>query len=100
MLTLEIVYGNFAVVIEDFDPPKQFFAFFSKAQYIWNNLQLRECKKSARFKGYGCLKFGCCIIARHHRKMRLKNMLKICLVFCKSEPRYAYKRYAYKKKHV
>ena len=30
--------------------------------------------------------------------MRLRNMLKICLVFCKSEP--AYKRYAYKKKHV
>ena len=27
-------------------------------------------------------------------------MLKICLVFWKSEPRYAYKRYAYKKKHV
>ena len=32
--------------------------------------------------------------------MRLRNMLKICLVFCKSEPRYAYKRYAYKKEHV
>ena len=32
--------------------------------------------------------------------MRLRNMLKMCLVFCKSEPRYAYKRYAYKKKHV
>ena len=31
--------------------------------------------------------------------MSLKNMLKICLVFWKSEPRYAYKRYAYKK-HV
>ena len=29
--------------------------------------------------------------------MRLRNMLKICLVFCKSEPRYAYKHYAYKK---
>ena len=29
--------------------------------------------------------------------MRLRNMLKICLVFCKSEPRYAYKRYACKK---
>ena len=27
-------------------------------------------------------------------------MLKICLVFCKSEPRYAYKLHAYKKKHV
>ena len=26
-------------------------------------------------------------------------MLKICLVFCKSEPQYAYKRYAHKK-HV
>ena len=25
-------------------------------------------------------------------------MLKICLVFWKSEPQYAYKRYAYKKK--
>ena len=24
-------------------------------------------------------------------------MLKICLVFCKSEPQYAYKRHAYKK---
>ena len=32
--------------------------------------------------------------------MRLSNMLKICLVFWKSEPRYAYKLYAYKKKHV
>ena len=27
-------------------------------------------------------------------------MLKICLVFLESEPQYAYKRYAYKKKHV
>ena len=27
-------------------------------------------------------------------------MLKICLGFLKSEPQYAYKRYAYKKKHV
>ena len=27
-------------------------------------------------------------------------MLKICLVFWKSEPQYAYKRYAYKEKHV
>ena len=30
--------------------------------------------------------------------MRLRNMLKICLVFWKSEPQYAYKLYAYKKK--
>ena len=29
--------------------------------------------------------------------MRLRNMLKICLVFWESEPQYAYKRYAYKK---
>ena len=29
--------------------------------------------------------------------MRLRNVLKICLVFWKSEPQYAYKRYAYKK---
>ena len=29
--------------------------------------------------------------------MRLRNTLKICLVFWKSEPRYVYKRYAYKK---
>ena len=27
-------------------------------------------------------------------------MLKICLVFWESEPQYAYKCYAYKKKHV
>ena len=27
-------------------------------------------------------------------------MLKICLVFWESEPQYAYKLYAYKKKHV
>ena len=27
-------------------------------------------------------------------------MLKICLVFWKSKPQYAYKRYTYKKKHV
>ena len=27
-------------------------------------------------------------------------MLKICLVFWKSEPQYAYKRYAYKKKNM
>ena len=27
-------------------------------------------------------------------------MLKICLVFWESEPQYAYKGYAYKKKHV
>ena len=31
--------------------------------------------------------------------MRLSNMLKICLVFWKSEPQFAYKHYAYKK-HV
>ena len=30
-------------------------------------------------------------------KMRLRNMLEICLVFCKPEPQYAFKRYAYKK---
>ena len=30
--------------------------------------------------------------------MRLRNMLKICLGFWKSEPQYAYKLYAYKKK--
>ena len=29
--------------------------------------------------------------------MKLRNMLKLCLVFWKSEPQYAYKRYAYKK---
>ena len=29
--------------------------------------------------------------------MRLRNILKICLAFCKSEPQYAYKRHAYKK---
>ena len=27
-------------------------------------------------------------------------MLKMCLAFWKSEPQYAYKRYAYKKEHV
>ena len=27
-------------------------------------------------------------------------MLQICLVFWESEPQYAYKRYAYKNKHV
>ena len=27
-------------------------------------------------------------------------MLKVCLVFLKSEPQYAYKHYAYNKKHV
>ena len=31
--------------------------------------------------------------------MRLKNMLRICLVFLTSEPHYAYEQYAYKK-HV
>ena len=30
--------------------------------------------------------------------MRLRNTPKMCLVFWKSEPHYAYKRYAYKKK--
>ena len=30
--------------------------------------------------------------------MKLRNMLKICLVFLKSEPHYAYKRFAYKRK--
>ena len=32
--------------------------------------------------------------------MRLRNMLKICLVFWKSEPQCAYKRYAYKRKNM
>ena len=27
--------------------------------------------------------------------MKLRNMLKICLAFWKSQPQYAYKRYAY-----
>ena len=31
-----------------------------------------------------------------YTKMRLKNMLKICLIFWKSETQYAYKRHAYK----
>ena len=31
------------------------------------------------------------------KKIRLRNMLNICLVFWESEPQYAYKRYAYKK---
>ena len=36
----------------------------------------------------------------HYRiPWRLRNMLKICLVFSESEPQYAYKLYAYKK-HV
>ena len=34
-----------------------------------------------------------------YTKMRLRYILKICLAFWKSEPQYAYKRYAYKK-HV
>ena len=29
--------------------------------------------------------------------MRLRNMLKICLAFCKSEPQYAYKCFAHKR---
>ena len=32
--------------------------------------------------------------------MRLKNMLRLCLAFWKSEPHYAYKRYAYKRKNM
>ena len=32
-----------------------------------------------------------------YTKMRLRNLLKICLAFCKTEPQYAYKCYAYKK---
>ena len=32
--------------------------------------------------------------------MRLRNMLQICVAFWKSEPQYAYKHYAYNKKHV
>ena len=32
--------------------------------------------------------------------MRLRNMLRLCLVFWKSEPHYAYKRYAYKRKNM
>ena len=32
--------------------------------------------------------------------MRLTNMLKICLVFWKSGPHYAYKRYAYRRKNM
>ena len=33
-------------------------------------------------------------------KNEAQNMLKICLGFRKFEPQYAYKRYAYKIKHV
>ena len=29
-----------------------------------------------------------------YTKMRLRNMLRICLVFWETEPQYAYKRYA------
>ena len=32
--------------------------------------------------------------------MRLRNMLRLCLVFWKSEPHYAYKHYAYKRKNM
>ena len=33
-------------------------------------------------------------------KKKAQNMLTICLVFLKSEPQYACKRYAYKKKNM
>ena len=32
--------------------------------------------------------------------MRLRNMLKLCLFSWESEPHYAYKRYAYKRKNM
>ena len=32
--------------------------------------------------------------------MGLRNMLKTCLVFWKFEPRYTFKRYAYKRKNM
>ena len=53
-------------------------------------------QKSANFKRYDYLEFGCCIIARQCAIMRLRNMLTICLASWKSEPHYAYKHYAYK----
>ena len=46
-------------------------------------------------KIYGNLKFGCCVLATQNAIMRLKNMPKICVAFEKSEPRYAYRFYAY-----
>ena len=42
----------------------------------------------------------CFIIPKQCAPMRLDNMLILCLVFGKSEPNYAYKRYAYIAKHV
>ena len=71
-----------------------FFVLF-KFQYIWDHSQLTECNKSTHFKSNGYLKFRCYVIARQYAIMRLGNMLKISLVCWKSEPHYAYQRYAY-----
>ena len=54
---------------------------FSKVQYIWDYLQLTDCKKSAFFTSYDYLKFKCCITARQYAVIGLENMLTICYFF-------------------
>ena len=47
-----------------------------------------SCQKEQKpltAKRYGYSKFGCCITPRNNTKMGLNNLLKICLLFRKSE---------------
>ena len=77
MLILELIYAHFTDIMGALDPLKQFICFFSKAQYILNH------EKTACSKSYDYLKFGCL-------RLLCNNETKICLVFSKSKPHYAY----------
>ena len=95
MLILDLVYTSLAAFKKNFDPTKQLFFPFSNFS-IFGIIYSLQNTKSANIKHYCHLKFQCWIISSQHVIIRLGNVLKICLVFRKSEPHYAHKRYAYK----
>ena len=48
------------------------FSFYSKFQYILDDLQLTECKKTTHFKNHD---YECCIIERQYAIIRFGNRL-------------------------
>ena len=87
-----LILVNLTVIIGDFDPQNLIFHFIQN----YSVYEIIYSSQNANFKSHGYIKFGFCIIARKNAKVRLKIMLKITLVFEKSEPHYAHECYAYK----
>ena len=70
----------------------QFVSKFNVSLVIYSLLKV----KSLIILKHGPLKFRCCILARQCTIIGLGNVLKICLVFLKSELNCASKGYAYR----